>query len=236
MLHKAAERAGVRVLAIDRPGVGLSSFASGRRLLDWPDDVSALADQLGVDRFSVVGFSGGGPFALACACKIPGRLAGCGIVSGPTEPGVLAFLVSRVMPHLLMPLAHRRFHDRSQAQRSLVRLARRWPAADRTSLDRAQVREALAASLVEAFRQGTKGSVQDAKLLGAPWGFSPEDIAFPQLRLWHGELDQQISAAQARVNVARLPRCEATYFPNDAHVSTLVNHAEDVVRRLTGAA
>ncbi|MES0037433.1 alpha/beta hydrolase [Mesorhizobium sp. M0046] len=235
MLHEAAERAGVRVLAIDRPGVGLSSFASGRRLLDWPDDVSVLADELGADRFSVVGFSGGGPFALACACKIPDRLAGCGIVSGPTEPGLLAFLASRVMPFLLIPLAHSRFRDRSQAQRSLARLARRWPEADRKSLGRPEVREILAASLVEQFRQGTKGGVQDAMLLGAPWGFSLENIAFPQMRLWHGELDKQISVVQAHANMARLPRCEATYLPNDAHISTLTNHADDIVRGLTGA-
>ena len=58
-------QAGLRLIGVDRPGMGLSSFQAGRRLLDWPDDVAALAQHLHLDHFAVVGVSGGGPYALA---------------------------------------------------------------------------------------------------------------------------------------------------------------------------
>jgi len=72
----------VRLIGIDRPGWGLSDFKKNRTLLDWPDDVAELADALGIDKFAVEGISGGGPYAAACAYKIPERLTSCGIISG----------------------------------------------------------------------------------------------------------------------------------------------------------
>ena len=71
-----------RIISIDRPGMGLSDFKKNRTLLDWPDDVIELADALEIDKFAVEGISGGGPYAAACAYKIPKRLTSCGIISG----------------------------------------------------------------------------------------------------------------------------------------------------------
>jgi len=76
-LAEQAAQTGIRLIGVDRPGMGQSSFQTGRRLLDWPDDVAELADSLQLDRFAVVGFSGGGPYALACAYKISHRLTIC---------------------------------------------------------------------------------------------------------------------------------------------------------------
>ena len=77
-----AERINARIIAADRPGYGLSDFKRGRKILDWPDDVIELADALHIERFSVLGISGGGPYALACACRIPARLTTAAIVCG----------------------------------------------------------------------------------------------------------------------------------------------------------
>ena len=71
-----------RIIAVDRPGSGLSDFKRGRKILDWPDDVIELAEALQVDRFAVLGISGGGPYAAACAYKIPERLTATAIVCG----------------------------------------------------------------------------------------------------------------------------------------------------------
>jgi pimeloyl-ACP methyl ester carboxylesterase len=82
----------IRFIGIDRPGYGLSSLKPGRTFVDWADDVIGLADALGVDRFSILGVSGGGPYAAACACKIPDRLDTIGIICGmgPVDvPGLL---------------------------------------------------------------------------------------------------------------------------------------------------
>src|SRR6266536_1812907 len=75
-----ARTAGALVIAVDRPGMGGSDFQRGRRLLDWADDVVALADALQLERFAVLGVSGGGPYALACAHAIPQRVSAAATV------------------------------------------------------------------------------------------------------------------------------------------------------------
>src|SRR5512138_1016983 len=80
-LARQADEAGVRLVGVDRPGMGLSTYKPRRRLLDWPGDVTELADALRIDDFAVVGFSGGGPYAAACAFAIPERVTACGLVA-----------------------------------------------------------------------------------------------------------------------------------------------------------
>ena len=82
LIEGAALRNGIRVIASDRPGYVISDFQPGRRLLDWPCDVKALADRLSIDRFMVLGVSGGGPNALACAHAMEPRLRAVGVVCG----------------------------------------------------------------------------------------------------------------------------------------------------------
>ena len=79
---EAGKKLGVRVISIDRPGFGISTFVKGYRTVDWPADVIEFADALGLNRFSVAGISSGSPYALACARFIPERLHGCSVVSG----------------------------------------------------------------------------------------------------------------------------------------------------------
>src|ERR1700756_1202961 len=88
-----ANKLNIRVIVPDRPGLGRSEFHLGRRIGDWPEDVLALADNLKLTRFAVCGYSGGGPYAAACALKMPERLTRVGIVSGTApfdEPGLTA--------------------------------------------------------------------------------------------------------------------------------------------------
>lgn len=101
----AATQLNGRLIAIDRPGVGRSDIEPKRLLLDWPDDLCQLADQLGIDKFYVLGASGGGPYVAACAYKIPDRLLGATIIAGlspmanpKTKEGM------RFMNRLLLPM------------------------------------------------------------------------------------------------------------------------------------
>jgi pimeloyl-ACP methyl ester carboxylesterase len=231
-LAKQATHKGVRLIGIDRPGMGLSSFEAGRRLLDWPDDVVELADGLGIDWFAVVGFSGGAPYALACAYQIPQRLTACGIVAGVGQSGRFLSFLAQWLPWLLLPMTRRLFRDEDQARASLTRLARRWVESDRKALALPGVRETMAASLVEALRRGARGAAYDGVLLGRPWGFTLEAIAFPRLYLWHGERDRQVSVAAARALAERLSKCQATYYPDEGHISVIVNHQEEIVTSL----
>ena len=90
----------------------------------------------------------------------------------------------------------------------------------------------MAASLVEALRQGAKGAAYDGMLLGRPWGFKLEAIAFPKLYLWHGERDSQVPFAIGRAVAERLVPSQATYYPGDGHISVIVNHQEEIVTSL----
>jgi len=92
ILDVSAKKLHARIIAIDRPGYGLSTFKKNRTLLEWPNDVTKLADYLNIKKFAVIGVSGGGPYAAVCAYKIPERLTNAGIVVGlaPTNiQGVL---------------------------------------------------------------------------------------------------------------------------------------------------
>src|SRR5215472_6981947 len=80
--HEIARSLGVRLITMDRPGIGCSAPKPGRRLIDWPEDVAALADALQLQRFAILGWSGGGAYALACASRIPERLTAVGLASG----------------------------------------------------------------------------------------------------------------------------------------------------------
>jgi pimeloyl-ACP methyl ester carboxylesterase len=110
------EALGARLIVLERPGFGLSDFQPRRTLLDWPDDVAAAVDALGIERFAVAGISAGAPYAAACAYKIPRRLTRVAIISGvgPMDtpeaieemPRVrqLGTRVARTAPWLLTPI------------------------------------------------------------------------------------------------------------------------------------
>ncbi len=228
-LADQAAQAGVRLIGIDRPGMGFSSYQPGRRLLDWPDDVSELADRLGIDRFAVVGFSGGGPYALACAHKLPHRLIACGVIAGPGHLNPFITFLSQWLPWLLLPLSRRFFQDEKQAAESLLRFAQKWVEPDRKCLLLPGIRELMAASLVEGLRQGAKGAALDGALLGRSWGFKLEDVKSLNLYLWHGELDDLAPITSAREVAGRLVQCKATYYPGEGHISLIVNHSKEIV-------
>jgi pimeloyl-ACP methyl ester carboxylesterase len=232
-----AAQAQVRVLSLDRPGYGRSSFQEQRSFLDWPHDLVALMDHLGIDRFAIVGVSGGAPYALACARQIPDRLLSCGIVSGigPLNLGtsgmsrqnrLVLFLAHRA-PWLLTPLVSataRSFRDDERARKAVTRAMKQMVQPDREALLAHHVVEPLVASTRETYRQGVRGAVYEGRLYGRDWGFWLEDVAYQPLYLWHGARDINVPIGMARGVVGLLPGCTATYYPDDAHLSTLLNH------------
>lgn len=237
-----AAQAGLRLIAIDRPGMGLSSFQPGRRLLDWPQDVVAVADHLQLDRFAILGVSGGGPYALACASQLPDRLTACGVACGiaPPDGGTagmlpsyrLALFLTRYFPWLLTPLLwefRRHYRNEGSARTAVVKSARQMSDPDRRALLLPEVSAAVAAFTVEAFRQGVKGAAYEARLYARPWGFRLEDIACPRLLLWHGARDSLVPITMGRAIAARLPHCQATFYPEDGHFSVLINHLGDIL-------
>jgi pimeloyl-ACP methyl ester carboxylesterase len=239
---QAAKRTGVRVIAPDRPGMGLSDFQPRRAVVDWPDDVSQVADVLGLERFAVLGISGGSPYAAVCAWKLPQRLTAAGIVSGvgPLDaPGatkgmsrqnrLLLQVVGRlpVLPRALMGVTA---VQAKQPDRALAQGRRSFAAVDQPYLDRPELREGLKASLSEAFRQGGRGPAWEVRLYARPWGFRLADIQIP-VHLWHGEQDANNPITMARHLAAVIPKCRASFYPGEGHLH-FVDRLPQILRTL----
>ncbi len=234
-----AARQGVRVIALDRPGYGRSDFQPGRSLLDWPDDVAEAADILDIDRFAVLGGSGGGPYAAACAFKIPERLTGAAIVSG-TGPfdaprategmrwqNRVGFGLAGRLPwvaRLAMWSMGRQV--RRSPERAVEAVGRAMAEPDRAVLSRPEVKQAFTEIIAEAFRAGSRGAAWDMVLLARPWGFRLQDIAM-EVHLWQGEEDVLVPVAMGRYQAATLPNCRATFFPREGHL-LVVDHLEEI--------
>jgi pimeloyl-ACP methyl ester carboxylesterase len=238
---------GVRLIALDRPGIGRSDLTSGYRLLDWPHDVEEVAEQFGIERFAIAAVSGGGAYGLACAYKIPHRLTACGLICS-IAPGQLitedAPLLMRAMwwmgEHLpwLYRLSVRLLmatlgSDAARIEKQLARSARFVGKPDREVLQNAETRRLLAQTLAECARQGAQGNLDEAMRFVQPWGFNVEEIAFEKIFLWHGAQDRFVPVSLAYALAQTLPHCAATFYPHEGHLSTPGNHGEDILKTLS---
>lgn len=245
--HPAAAAAGYRIIALDRPGYGLSDFQPRRAITDWPGDVARAADALGLTRFSVAGASGGGPYALACAWQLPERVARAAVISGvgPYQAaGVthgmrwqnrVAFQLGSRWPGLARALMRSMARNvTSRPERTIEALARAMSATDAEIVRRPAVRDILLADITEAFRQGSDGAAHDVVLLGRPWGFSLRDIK-PDVYLWQGEADTLVPPAMGRYQAEQIPHCHATMLPGEGHL-LIIDRMPDLVAALRRAA
>ncbi len=233
---------GVRLIVPDRPGYGLSSFQTGRSLLDWPADLDQLADSLGIGRFAVVGVSGGGPHAAACAYKLPGRLTRLGLVASaapfdvPSATEGMAPLnrrsaaVARVAPFFVLRTIFaweaRTFRHHPEAL--LDTLAPQLAKADQAVLAVPRYRQALVESIAEAYRQGGRGHAWESRLFARPWGFRPLDIPV-EVHLWQGEADTLVPPSMGRYLAAAIPNCLPTFLPGEGHLSLIYTRWHEVL-------
>jgi pimeloyl-ACP methyl ester carboxylesterase len=240
------ESCNIRLVALDRPGLGLSDFQPDRRLLDWPWDVLALADHLKIERFTILAYSLGGPYGLACAFAIPQRLEKVGIVSGAamfTEPdlvknineGTRKFLtmprdkpwLARLFLWTVMGVMPRVAPDRFIAQANSL-----LPAPDRRIVrDDREFQKGFLRMVREAMRQGTRGAFHESLLTVTGWEFPLQNINTPTL-LWHGEADQNIPVEMARFAASAIPKCEAKFCPGEGHLSLFKKHTGVILRTL----
>ena len=225
----AATASGIRLISPDRPGVGRSDPQPGRSLLDWAHDVGELVDDLGVDRFGVMGWSMGGQYAAAVGYAMPSRVARVAIIAGAlplTEPGVFAQLptidrnytrLSQVMP----PIAGLGFRLMGWAGRFGGTLtgriaARQLGPADATVLHREGL-DTFAAILDEGLRQPA-GVVEEYRAWALPWGFAPEDLDVP-VDVWAGTEDQLVDPGWASDLARRIPGAELHRRPGGHFVA-----------------
>jgi pimeloyl-ACP methyl ester carboxylesterase len=236
---------GARLLSLDRPGHGLSDPAPGRALLDWARDVSAFADALALARFAVSGWSGGGPYVLACAFAIPERLTGAAVLSG-CGPLVTraARRSSSDLDRAMLNLSRHLPRAARLVMRPAVVAARRTPKlavksieqdfspSDLVAFRRVNTdSKAAVAFFLEAVRSGSAGVIDDYRVLASPWGFEPEDIEMP-VHFWHGDEDRVVAISEARAVAARMPCATFTLVPAAGHL-LLMDHFDEVLATLT---
>ena len=234
-IPELARRHGLRVIAIDRPGTGGSSPEPRRTLLSWADDVAEFADALGIDRFAAVGLSGGGPYVLACAHRLPERvvvgvsLGGVGPTAGPERaPGIPALLsgAGRALTIARNPLA-RAMSAAVRPFRPLLSpafdfYARYGARVDREVLEQPAMRAMFTADLEVVMAGGVRGIMQDLALFTRPWAFSLRDIHVP-IRLWHGTADPVIPLAHSEHLAALVPDSRLFLLPGLGHFAGFTN-------------
>ena len=236
LVHAEALAAGVCLVAADRPGMGCSTPAPRRRILDWPGDLEQLADHLGHRRFGVVGVSCGGPYALACALKLSDRLDYVGLMAGIGPMNLPAiredqlamlrvlFGLARSMPRLLTPLlALDRLMLRSNPERAVKSLAGMMAPPDRELIEAApELITDFARGLAEAYRQGIAGPMREAQLIAADHGFSLAEVLSP-VHGYFAAQDRHVPPAMSHHLAKHLPNCTARFYENEGHLSIVKN-------------
>jgi pimeloyl-ACP methyl ester carboxylesterase len=232
------------LIAPDRPGYGLSDYQPGRRISDWPGDMLELADRLSLDRFAVLGISGGAPYAIACAAALADRVTVVGIVCGLGRVDIpenvarmnsfarFSFALARRAPSLSRLLNRALAPALRDSPRSMLRLlSSRLPPADRKVLADAGTFAIFADAFREGFRQGGRGAALDLTLLARPWETALESIRVP-CRLWHGEQDTTVPVEMGQWLARSVPGCRASFFPEDGHFSLPVRHIDGILAAL----
>lgn len=224
--NEAALENGIRIVSPDRPGVGGSDRRPGRTMLDWADDVRELTDAIGIDRFSTIGWSMGGQYALGLAHSLANRIdttivvAGCPPLDDPTNFAALNRLDQR-----LSKLA-RRHPARAHATFGVMRAMARWApkrftdtsARDLGAVDGDVARRpaiAYAPMVAEALRQ-SHGAIDEYRVFADPWGFDPSTITAP-VHVWWGTDDQLVARPLVDALVASLPAGRLTVVPDAGH-------------------
>jgi pimeloyl-ACP methyl ester carboxylesterase len=244
IFDETARRLGIRFITPDRPGYGKSDFKPKRTLLDWAEDVAQLADQLGLEKFSVLGFSGGGPYVPVCAFSIPQRLTSAAMVSsvgllevrgvtkGMSLPNRALIALLRIAP----PLAEIPF---KQMAKNLNRdpeivfkdLVAPVSETERACMELPEQKKHILEGLGEALRPGTRGVALEVSLYVRPWGFRLEQITFP-VQLWQGEEDVNTPLAMGRYMTKAMSNCQAHFIPGEGHQSLLVHYRQEILQGL----
>ena len=233
---------GGRIVAPDRPGLGRSDSEPGRSLASWAGDVAELMNALRVPRFRVLAVSGGGPYALALAWALPDRVERVALLSSPGSfdiPGAMdgmarahrmTWLMARWSPRTLEWLLGRQAAalkgDPERFERAIVDS---MGDADREALEELDAdarRRFITAPLVEALVGGTRGAVEDMRVLRAPWGFGVQSIEVP-VHLWHGEEDDATPRQMGGWLAAMIPGAEARILPGEGHTSTILRYVDE---------
>lgn len=249
LAHRLGIAHRLRIIAMDRPGMGRSEFVPDRRLEDWPALMERFADSLGIAKFAQLGVSGGGPYVLACAAQIPHRLIRSAVLCGavdlsPAAGGMrglhLIYRVIATLRHFPSPLwtaalAVARGVSMTDLRRfPMSLLFRALPHSDRQVLrDLPETLPVFAQSFREGVRQGGRGVIADADVYFQTWPFDLSEISHP-IHYWHGTQDRNIPLCRVEEMVGKVAGAVLHIEPGLGHFSIALQRASAALVHLAG--
>lgn len=238
---------GMRLIIPERPGIGHSDPLPGRRVQDWPKDVAALADRLGLSRFVVLGYSGAGtPYALATAQALPNRVCGLFLVGAAppieqfkdlkmfSDQSRMPMLVARYSPNLLPPLLRVGVRSiKKNVYRYIEQAMLHVPESDRRVFDDPVMRENYARGLLASVKYGEQYLVSEALLVTHGW--SADNLAFSMpVEFFHGDADSHVALDGARILVERIPGARLHVIQGAGHF-LIYSHWRDILQAIRRA-
>jgi len=227
----AAEELDICLVGIDRPGVGKSTPHTYDEIGSFADDLAVLLDALGIDRFAILGLSGGGPYTLAAAARLGGRVVTAGVMGGvaPTvRPDGTGGGIVDLARRFQMPLTRVRdplgwlltsfvWTVRPAAHPALRVYARLSPPGDRVVFARPEMRAMFIDDILRGSAHGMRAPVYDVVLFGRYWGFDLADVTVP-VHWWHGDADHIVPLAHGQHCVELIPDAELFVRPGESHL------------------
>ncbi|AFM17643.1 putative hydrolase or acyltransferase of alpha/beta superfamily [Mycolicibacterium chubuense NBB4] len=241
-----AEKNRIRLIGVDRPGIGSSTPHEYEKVIDFAHDLRTIADTLGIDKMEVIGLSGGGPYTLGCAAAMPDRVVAVGVLGGvaPTRGadaigggimGKVGVPVAPVLEHVGSPL--------SMVAAGLIRLikpvaepalylyASISPVGDRRLLVRPEFKAMFLDDLLNGSRKQLAAPFADVVVFARDWGFRLDEVKVP-VRWWHGDKDHIVPFAHGRHVVGMLPDAELYTLAGESHLGGL-GEAESIMTAMT---
>lgn len=239
-----ADANGLRIIGIDRPGIGSSTPHLYPNILDWTQDLEILADTLGIEEFRVIGLSGGGPYTLAAGAALPDRVKALGVLGGVAPlvgPDAIKGGIINIAPYAAPILKTVRVPAgialsrviqaiRPLASAAIGGYAAVQPDGDKNLLREQDFKNMFLDDLLNGSRFQVSAPLSDIILFTRDWGFSASDVNVP-VYWWHGDADHIIPHAHGDHLAARLPEAVFTTVPGQAHLGGL-GIAEEVLSTL----
>lgn len=246
LADEMARDRGLRLIAMDRPGMGKSTFINKRTLDEWPELMSRFADHLGIEKFGQLGISGGGPYVLACAAKIPERLTASAVLAGMVplpfvkhgrkdlHPIYRAMIPLRKLPSPFFTIIFRlaAWFAKLPADRLPISLLLRSIAEEdrKIIIGNPKLHAALGKSFSEGVlsEAGGKGIMADAEIYLQKPAFSVENITHT-IHYWHGGSDRNIPLSLARELTAMMKNSKLHIDPDLGHFSLAIGRVSDAL-------
>ena len=238
----------IHLIIIDRPSYGLSDFQSEFNLLDWPKYVVELADRLGFQSFHVSGYSGGGPFALACAYKFSEKILSCSVIAGSYKPEIntqdfkefIEFIKAGKIPPEWVEW-FQSYENASEAEkteitlRDLKKMSDTSPPSDVKYFQDPEYQQIHC----QLEKRATVPSLADAMLVDwqifcqfRPWNFHVKEIpSSVRINLYYGEMDEP-TIQQGKKLAQELPFAKFITYPGNGHKSTLLDNIDEIFENL----